>query len=229
MKHVRTFLWPIVFLFMLLMSVVSTVYFYTQYQRTKAQLAQTPQQAQEEAKQLVGKIGQLIVLPQGEEPTLATVTDTEKLASQPFFTSARNGDKVLVYTQARKAILYRPSDHIIVDVASISVSSPSASAPSESPSAPVRFVLYNGTATTGLTRVYETTLKQRVPAHVIVDRDNAKSREYETTLLIDLTGSQLAKATELATKLGIEIGSLPAGEERPEGADFLIILGKDRQ
>lgn len=229
MKRVRTFLWPIVFLFVLLMTVGSTVYFYTQYQHTKAQLEKTPQGTQEEAKRMVEKIGQLILLPQGEEPTMATVADTEKLTNQPFFTAAQNGDKVLVYAQAKKAILYRPSTHMIVDVASINVSSPSAISPPESPPSPVRIVLYNGTPTTGLTRTYETTLKEKVPAHVIVDRDNAKIRTYEDSMLIDLTGSQSARATELAALLEMEVGSLPAGETKPEGADFLLILGKDIQ
>lgn len=81
------------------------------------------------------EVGKLIDLPTGEEPTLATVTGIEKLRSQPFFQRAKNGDKVLIYAQARKAYLYDPVAKKILDVAPINPGTPSASpaSPSASP------------------------------------------------------------------------------------------------
>jgi hypothetical protein len=64
-----------------------------------------------------------MILPTDEQPTLATVSDVTKVRDQPFFTHAQNGDQVLVYTQTRKAILYRPSADRIVEVAPLSVNS----------------------------------------------------------------------------------------------------------
>lgn len=77
----------------------------------------TPEQtAKERDAQLVEKVGMLILLPQGETPTVATVSDLSKLQDQLFFANAQIGDLVLIYTQARKAIIYRPSLNKIIEV-----------------------------------------------------------------------------------------------------------------
>ncbi len=76
----------------------------------------------EDTKQLVDEVGKLMVLPK-EVPTIATVTDITKLKNQPFFANAKNGDRVLLYTQAKKAILYRPSIKKIIDVEPINFTS----------------------------------------------------------------------------------------------------------
>lgn len=77
--------------------------------------------AADEAKQLSAEVGKLIELPSDEVPTIATVVDVEKVKSQPFFTNAQNGDKVLLYAKTSKAILYRPSAKKIIEVAPINL------------------------------------------------------------------------------------------------------------
>ena len=67
----------------------------------------------------IAAVSRLIVLPEGEEPTIATVTDPEKLKDQPFFARAKPGDKVLLYTQAKKAYLYDPVADKLLEVAPI--------------------------------------------------------------------------------------------------------------
>ena len=74
-------------------------------------------QSKQEDMDLVSKIKNLIVLPNDEQPTIATVTDLEKLQNQPFFKNAKLGDKVLIYTVAKKAILYRPTENKIIELA----------------------------------------------------------------------------------------------------------------
>ena len=59
-------------------------------------------------------------LPQGETPTVATISDVTKLADQTFFKSAKNGDVLLAYTAAMEAVIYRPSANMIINVAPIS-------------------------------------------------------------------------------------------------------------
>ncbi len=89
-------------------------YFYSQWKK-----ATTVPSQQEEMESVRSIISNYMELPQGENPTIATVVDKQKLADQPFFTHAENGDKVLIYTNARKAILYRPTTKKVVEVAPI--------------------------------------------------------------------------------------------------------------
>ena len=79
-----------------------------------------------EVKQIVADVGQMIVLPTDESPTLATVSDPEKLKDQAFFAHALAGDKVLVYTKAQKAVLWRPSIKKVIEVSGLNTA-PSAS------------------------------------------------------------------------------------------------------
>lgn len=105
-------------------SVGSAYYFYREYR----DLRENPQKsADEEVRAIVNKVSQLIVLPQDETPTVATVTDVSQLKDQPFFANAKNGDKVLLYTTSRKAVLYRPAENRIVEVAPIVIGEPAQS------------------------------------------------------------------------------------------------------
>jgi len=76
---------------------------------------------QAETDREVSEIGKLIALPTDEKPTVATVTDVDKVKDQPFFKNAKNGDKVLIYTKAQKAILYRPSENRIIEVGAVNI------------------------------------------------------------------------------------------------------------
>lgn len=111
---------------LLLGSAGTAVYFYKQFSNLKKNPNKV---AVDESKSIIDAVGKLIVLPSGEQPTLATVTDPEKLKDQPFFASAKKGDKVLIYTNAKKAILYDPAENKIVEVAPINIGA-SATTPS---------------------------------------------------------------------------------------------------
>lgn len=66
------------------------------------------------------RLGKLILLPTSEKPTIVTVKDVSKLSGQKFYANAKNGDITFVYPQLQKAILYRPSNNLIINVAPIS-------------------------------------------------------------------------------------------------------------
>jgi type II secretory pathway pseudopilin PulG len=77
--------------------------------------------AQQENQDLIKKVGELVALPNDEQPTIATVSDPAKLADQPFFARTKVGDKVLIYQKAGKAILYRPAEHKIIELAPLNI------------------------------------------------------------------------------------------------------------
>ncbi len=78
--------------------------------------------AQRETEDLLSKVSKHMILPQGETPTVATVTDVEALRrEQPFFNEAENGDKLLVYTNAKKAIIFSPEKDVVVNVGTLMI------------------------------------------------------------------------------------------------------------
>jgi len=100
-------------------------YFAYNYIDTKNQLSQisnSETKTNEENKKLVNDIGKYIELP-GETPTVATVNDASKLNHQEFFKNAKNGDKVLVFSESGRALLYRPSTQKVIEYSKVSFSS----------------------------------------------------------------------------------------------------------
>lgn len=111
----------------------SAYYFYAKYQKIKANPnAETQAAAQAEVSSLVTQVGKLMVLPSDETPTVATVADASKVKDQKFFANAENGDKLLAYTKAMEAILYRPSNNKIISVAPIVINNTTSTASTSS-------------------------------------------------------------------------------------------------
>ncbi len=213
-------------------AIAASGYFYVQYRKSTSVLS--AQSKNESILKLIQSVGKLMVLPQ-ETPTIATVSDINKLKGQAFFKQAQNGDKVLIYTQAREAILYRPSLNKIIAVSTINVgdsahkSATQAAAPSAKAvlNGKVSVQLFNGTTTPGLTQVAEKRLAADDKAVDVVDRSNAARSDYQKTLVVDLKGQDSQEASHIATDLGGSVGKLPAGEQATASADILVILGRD--
>lgn len=90
------------------------------YKLHKLQIKSNQNQLKEkEVDSLLSKVSDLYLLPEGERPTVATVSDPLALKDKSFFTQSLKGDKVLIYTKAGKAILYRPSIDKIIETVSI--------------------------------------------------------------------------------------------------------------
>lgn len=76
------------------------------------------EQAQKELTAIVESVSKIMLLPSDETPQVAIIQDVDALKkTQDFFTDAENGDKILVYGKARKAIIYREKTNQIINVA----------------------------------------------------------------------------------------------------------------
>lgn len=215
----------IIFILLLVLgaSVASTAYFYNEYQKIK----NNPDiLAQEETKTVTDAIKKFMELPTDEEPTIATVTDSEKLKDQDFFKNSQNGDKIVIYTNARKAIIYRPSTNKIIEFAPLLIGDQNGTTDQQQTQAePIKIAIYNGTNVAGLTAEYEAKFKD-VSNISITDKTNATKRDYTKTLVIDISGKYKDTLAQVAQLVGGEVATaLPEGEAKPN-ADILVIAGK---
>lgn len=74
------------------------------------------QETPEDTKALLAEISTFMDLPKNEDPTVATVINAEELKTRPFFQKSQNGDRVVVYAQSGKAILYRQTEKRIIEI-----------------------------------------------------------------------------------------------------------------
>jgi hypothetical protein len=101
-----------------------SLFMFGQYQTAKSKLrSEGTTKSSRQVNDVISRVSKLIILPQDEKPTIVTVKDASKLKGEQFYAEARNGDVTLVYSQAKKAILYRPSADVIVNVANVTVTS----------------------------------------------------------------------------------------------------------
>ena len=211
--------------------------------------------AQQETQQLIDKVGKLMELPKDETPTVATVTDKEKVKEKAFFKNTENEDKVLIYVKAEKAILYRPSTNKIIGVTSVLLDksqSQNSSAPANATPADnsqpdnqsndqsgnqqssdnqdtsqqkIKVAIYNGTKTAGLTLKAEEKVTSEMSNLEIIKKDNAKKNDYEKTIVADVSGNHSTEAEQMAKALGGEVTSLPDGEDAG-GADIVVVVAQ---
>ena len=245
-------------LLLLVLILVPSWYFYSQYQKAlKSNPTVKTLDEQKSNKELIDKVGKLMILPTGETPTVATVSDLAKLKNNPFFAQAKQGDKVLIYLKAKKAILYDPLINKIIDVGPIYIPStsakitpvPTVTTPAVSPRlsptsppvitlspasptptpilTPLSFVIYNGTLTAGLTQKFAPQIIALVPDALILQKSDAKGN-YDESLLIKIKNLEDPRIASLASSLKLKVTSLPSGEIMPAKGDILIILGKDK-
>ena len=117
-RFIRRYL-PFIFIFFLIAVGAAGGYFY----KNNLSYKNPDLVAETEAQRLVEEVGKLIVLPTDEVPTIATVSDPKALKDKVFFAEAKQGDKVLIYTNAKKAILYDPVIKKIINVAPVNTGS----------------------------------------------------------------------------------------------------------
>ena len=220
----------------------SGLYAFLFFQKDASPVAANGQLSSDQIKSLVKEVGRLVVLPDGEVPTIATVTDVDKLASQPFFRTAQNGDKVVLFGSTREAILYRPSIGKIIKMAPVNATDIATPSPSLTPQAnisgtptvtpvaqKIKVAVLNSTKEAGLARKASALFDSE--KYEIITTGNAQG-EYETTT-ISVVNKQVVNdivsksmvSTLANTKAAVK--GLPSGESSPAGVDVVVILGSD--
>lgn len=189
-------------------------------------LLKGPEILQREEEAFIAEVGRSIALPADEKPTVATVTDPSKLGQQTFFRSAQEGDKVLIYTNAKKVVLYRPSERRVVEVGTVNIGNQTSGKETAVP-AGAKIALLNGTKSGSANEAAERKLKEVLPEVQVAVRGSAVGSEYGKTIVIDVSGTRGEEAKTIAAKLGAEAGTMPAGEQAPSGVEFVIVVGAD--
>ena len=96
-------------------------YFYWQYQKLSKSPLAGQIQAEEENNRAVKAVGKLMLLPTDETPVVATIADIDKLKDVPFYKNAKNGQKLIIYSNLKQAILYDPTTNMIINVGSFNM------------------------------------------------------------------------------------------------------------
>ncbi len=182
-------------------------YFYSKYQKVK----NNPETvAKEETASLEKTLSKLMTLPTGETPSVATIIDKDKLKDQAFFNNAANGDKVLIYTKAQKAIIYRPSTNKIINVGPISLNQ-----------VPVAVVNAGGNVTDATKKMNDTF----TTAVSVSSAGDAKNKAAITkTTVVDVNGQNAKAAQDIAAALGGVVATMPTGETAPSGASIVVFV-----
>lgn len=117
--------------------IIISVFFIFQYfqvSRELSDLKSNPAKLTEllnsENQKILEKVSQLMELPAEKPQQIVTISDLDSIANQPLLSKAQLGDVFVLFTSAKKAILYRPSQHKIIDVIPVTASTPS---PTETP------------------------------------------------------------------------------------------------
>ena len=172
--------------------------------------------SQEELQSIIAKVGELIILPEGQEPMVATVQDAEKLAlEKPFFIGSQNGDRVLLYQD--KAIIYRPEEHKLINVGPVYVQTNTEEQEINKVSIDVR----NGTSVSGAA---QNIADQLVATGVFTTTgvSGAAHTNYVQTIIVNPKDIPL---NNLAEELNaVIVQELPENEKATK-ADLVIIFG----
>lgn len=189
-------------------------YFYDQNQKARHFLANPELASEEEKKALLKTVGALIEMP-NEAPNIITVQNKDDLVNQPFFKGVENGDKIIVFSGAKQAIVFRPSSGKIVKVGPVEVSQ------SDIKNFKIA-VATAGDETKAIDQV-EKILKEQISNIEVLKAGFVLRNKYSQTLVVDIQGNKKTEAEQIARAVGGKVAVLPEGEKKPE-ADFLIIL-----
>lgn len=175
--------------------------------------------ARQETQELLSRVSRLIAVP-SEYPVVATVKDRSKL-TDPFFADAQNGDKVLIFNKAKKAILYRPSTDKIINAAISSFAVPTPVKSAEK----VKLAVLNGTKIPGVAGGFEKLVSSSNSAVIVTQKANAVNN-YAQSIIVLQNPAFKAEAEKLAKTYNLKPAVFQSGE-KAWTEDIVVVLGED--
>lgn len=243
----KIILYTVVLLILVVAGYLTYNYYLTQRELSEY-LQDTDVLAIKDKNELLKKLQEIALLPQDEEPTIATVNDAFRLRGQKFFAQAENGDKVVIYKKAQRAILYRPSTGMIVESAPVNIKDLEGSVANDIPEStsssyrldekaqdqvqePARLAIYNGTLyIEGLAAKVGAYLVKEIPGDkisvdILKNTENA-DEPFEETVVIEITDGFKEISENIASLLE---GTVQKSEENVNypDVDIIIIAGLD--
>ncbi len=181
--------------------------------------ALTDKQQMEQVRSAVSKH---IILPVGEDPTLATVTNKNDLKDEFLKKNADTGDKILIYYKSLKVIIYRPEIDKLIATGPLEIDA------SAEEVAGTKIRIRNGSSNDAAVQRIRDALKANYTSATLQESDASTRKNYPYTIVIDLTdGEKYNFVTNISQTIGATRGVLPAGEVAPEDTDILIITGAE--
>lgn len=210
---------PITKIIIAVVFVVLTIFglfYFMQYQKVNDKYQEAILTPDEKNKRTAAEVAKLIDLPKDETPEVILVKDKDKLtatkASKDFFEKAANNDIVLAYQKGDLSVIYRPSEKRIIKSDTyqkfLSASTPITVA-----------VIAPADQQATLAQQLETKFEQ-----VQITTKEAPKVLNGQSYVVDLTGAYAKTAQDLASQLGLAVGTLPEGETKPTGALFAVVI-----
>lgn len=189
----------------------ATAYLYIDNQNLKDELALPEQERKDlQNQKLLAEISEIFDLPEGEEPTIVFVNDSERAVQEnpglaEVFDNLQQGDYILIYRKARLAIHYRPSENKVIKSTEVNL--------------PIAVeVIGSERAIESIDPRLESFGNQIVVTRTVKDG-------VTQGFVFDVDGDQTEETTALAEQLNLDVGTtLPAGIEPDPQAEIVVVV-----
>lgn len=220
---------------LLIIVIIGFAWSFYSYSQAKQKLAvlTDPKQANElnakQTEELLAKVSKLVVLPNEKNPVVATINDVETLAAtQDFYKDASNGQKLIIFTLARRAVIYDEAANKLINVGPILYTGADGTAPATPiPADRLQIDLRNGTKTADFGVTTRDTLISNY-SFLVARLAKAANNNYTETTIVDQTKDD--KKADIVNALQKQLNAkvvkeLPVDETKST-AEVIVILGQ---
>ncbi|GEM_PF-270005 len=183
---------------------------------------------------LIAEISEIMQIPEDEKPQIGTVVNVKELKEKKFFAEAKEGDKVLIFTKAKKVILYRPSIKKIINAGMLDLENTKFDGKrfgvvkTIEKKEQFKVMFLNGTNIVGLASQVSKKIDDKFDSFEISDIGNAGKRNYDKTVVVFFNKEAREEAVRLADELSALVqDTFPENISIREDIDIAVILGKE--